>query len=300
MKKILLILVAAICFNAYGQLEYTFAKSTSTYTPLTGNTVVKSAWIGDFITKTPFQFEYFGKKYDSLNILPNSVSFTSYKADIISMGSDNYYFDGELYPVGSEISYNITGTAGDRIIKVQFKNLRSNTSDSTEEYTVNNQIWLYEKGGKFQFHFGPNVITDVNFDQFFFGFIDYDNSPYLAISGTATSPVLFHVLTAGTFKGIPTHPTDGTVYTFDPYVPSSNISTIDKPYSFANTQSGFSVYSINASTLTVTNVLGQIMETKKMDVGSTLNYNTSGLPLGMYLLTIISDNKTFTEKIIVQ
>ena len=85
---------------------------------------------------------------------------------------------------------------------------------------------MYETTNNFEFHFGPSDITDINFTEYYFGFRDSDGSPYLAISGSAASPSLIKVANAGTFKGISSQPTDGTIYAFAPYVPSSSLSGI--------------------------------------------------------------------------
>jgi hypothetical protein len=301
MKKILLVSFAVICLKSYGQqLEYNFSKSTSAYSELTSPIVVNTAWTQTFGAKLPFQFTYFGKAYDSLRITPNSVNFTTSQADFIAMGQEDYYFDGQLYPVGSEISYLITGNAPNRIIKAQFKNMRAVTTDTGYEYTVNNQIWLYETSNLIEFHFGPNINKDINITNYYFGFLDADNSPYYAISGTVASPTLVRVTNVSTFKGLSAHPSSGTVYTFTPYVPSTHFTDIFKPYSFSNTPESFTYRSAQSSSLSIIDLSGRQVMSVLLDANSEFKADYSLLSRGMYLLKINAENQIFTEKILVQ
>lgn len=300
MKKSLLILFALVQISVYGQLEYTFVKSTGTYTELVSPTVVPGAWTQTFKTKLPFSFTFFSKAFDSLKIIPNTISFTASKDDIISMGQEYYYDINNNKPSGSEVSYAIVGTTPNRIVKVQFKDLEVVPTDTAENYMVNGQIWLYETSNNIEFHFGPSDITDINFTEYYFGFRDSDGSPYLAISGSATSPSLVKVTNAGSFKGINSQPSDGTIYTFAPYVPSSNISNILKPYQFASTKDGFKILSTDKVEFKITNMLGVNLHSEIVDGSGIYSFNTSHLSAGMYVVEVVSNNQTFFEKIIVQ
>lgn len=300
MKKTLLILFALVQISVYGQLEYTFVKSTGTYTELVSPTVVPGAWTQTFKTKLPFSFTYFSKPFDSLKIIPNTISFTASKDDVISMGQEYYYDTLNMKPAESEISYLIAGTTPNRIVKVQFKNLKVVPYDTAEHYIVNGQIWLYETTNNIEFHFGPSDITDINFTDYYFGFRDSDGSPYLAISGTAANPSLVKVANAGTFKGISSQPANGTIYTFAPYIPSSNLSGILKPYQFATTKDGFKILSTSKVEFKITNMLGVNLQSEIVEGNEIFSFNTSHLSTGMYLVEVVSNDQTFFEKIIVQ
>lgn len=300
MKKSLLILFALVQISVYGQLEYTFVKSTGTYTELVSPTIVPTAWSQTFKTKLPFSFTYFSKPFDSLKIIPNTISFTASKDDVISMGQEYYYDTLDMKPAESEISYLIAGTTPNRIVKVQFKNLKVVPYDTAEHYIVNGQIWLYETTNNIEFHFGPSDITDINFTNYYFGFRDSDGSPYLAISGSAANPSLVKVVNAGTFNGISSQPADGTIYTFAPYVPSSSVNGIVKPYQFANTKDGFKILSTTQTELKIENLLGQTVGSEIISANEIFSYKTAQLSKGMYLLTVVSNDQTFFEKIIVQ
>lgn len=300
MKKSLLILFVFVQISVYAQLEYTFVKSTGTYTELVSPTVLPGAWTQTFKTKLPFTFTYFSKPFDSLKVIPNTISFTAAKDDIISMGQEYYYDINNAKPAASEVSYAIVGSSPNRIVKVQFKNLEVVTSDTAEDYTVNGQIWLYETLNKIEFHFGPSTITDVNFTEYYFGFRDADGSPYLAISGSAASPSLIKVANVATFKGISSQPSNGTIYTFEPYVAPSNLQSIIKPYQFANTKEGFKILSNEKVDLQICNLIGENVYNQSVESNEVFLFNSTQLSKGMYLVAIVSNNQTFFEKIIVQ
>lgn len=299
MKKLLLLFFIAVSFKAQSQLDYTFAKSTGTYTALSSPTVATTAWPQTFHIKIPFQFKFFTKSYDSLKITPNSISFTKHKADFISMGQEDYYYTGTLYPPGSEISYAITGSAPNRIIKVQFKDLRVATTDTADRYIVNNQIWIHETTNVIQMHVGPSNITDLSFETYYFTMLDYDNSPYLAISGSAASPTLVQVMNVSTFKGINTQPADGTIYTFTPYTPSTSIKTIAKPYTFNRISDGFSVNGLANSTITLYDITGKVIASGNSGENAVFHYSFNDLIAGVYLVSIQQGDQIFTEKVLV-
>jgi len=300
MKKSLLILLALVQISVYGQLEYTFVKSTGTYTELVSPTVLPGAWTQTFKTKLPFSFTYFSKSFDSLKVIPNTISFTAAKDDIISMGQEYYYDINNAKPAASEVAYAIVGVTPNRIVKVQFKNLEVVPTDIAESYTVNGQIWLYETSNKIEFHFGPSNITDLNFTEYYFGFRDSDGSPYLAISGSAAAPTLVKVANVATFKGISSQPSSGTIYTFAPYVAPSSLNGLIKPYQFANTKEGFKIVSNEKVEFQINNLIGENIHTQSVGGDEIFSFNTTHLSKGMYLVAIVSNNQTFFEKIIVQ
>ena len=180
------------------------------------------------------------------------------------------------------------------------RSLRSSiaNSDPSFDYILNNQIWLYETSNIIEFHFGNNSVTDPVYDEFFIGLIDFDNSPYYAIDGSATSPVLVRVQNSGTFDGIPAYPTNGLVYTLTPKV--SDIETILKPYTFS---SDFNKFSINTSTdfiVNITDINGKAIDTNRFQSDANGTYFLSDIAAGIYLVNIQIGNNQFVEKIIVR
>ncbi len=64
----------------------------------------------------------------------------------------------------SSISYKIIGNKEDRLLKVQWKNLRARSGKPGN--FVNLQIWVYQRSGVFEVHYGPSSATNQSgFDQ---------------------------------------------------------------------------------------------------------------------------------------
>jgi hypothetical protein len=297
MKKTLLIIFLTSMCTAYAQLGYTLSKSNSPFVNLSSGTNISvAAWNSSHNMALPFQFRYFGNLYNNLYITYDGFFFSDTGDDYLFYGTDNY-MPQNATPALSPISFETIGTAPNRILKVQWLNVREFTVDTaSHEYTLNNQMWLYENGYKIEYHFGNNTITDPNFTSFYIGIIDYDNSPYLAIDGSVDNPLLVRVLNAGTFDGISAYPGSGLVYTLTPETQVS-VQTPEKPYSFGVTEKGFLLLSESLVSITLTDVSGkQIAGFNPADKAGSV-YNTEGIAAGIYLVNFQIGNRIFSEKI---
>jgi hypothetical protein len=303
MKKIVLFTFFLACTSLFAQLEYTLTKSTATYTNLTSPTsLTTNAWAGEAVFRLPagMRFKFFGKPYDTVHVAASSGIFFSYNpsnTDLIFFGTETYYAQDNT-PSKSPVSYIVTGLAPERVIKIEFRNFYGILSDTSEDYIVNNQIWLYEANNLIEYHFGGSVITDVNSNEFYIGLIDYDNSPYLAIDGTAANPTLVRVTSVGSFDGIATHPLNGQVYTLTPKTVSVNRLT--KPYGFAQGDNSFRLNSEEPANIGVYDISGKLVETIEHVPGQMLRHQFSNISAGIYMVNIVINNVQFTEKILIQ
>jgi hypothetical protein len=283
------------------QTEYTLTHSTGTYTELTNPTTINKVWdFEDAMIKLPFKFKYFKKDFDTIYVTMQSAFFsrpgTNY--DNIFYGSFNYYPENDDASM-SPVSYAITGTTPNRILKVQFKNIKAEVIDVEEEFTANYQMWFYESSSKFEFHFGPIVNTDLNLNEHIMGFIDVDNSPYLAISGTASEPTLVRVTSAASFKGISTHPANGQIYTFNPETPSTSTQVINKPYTLTNNENGMIITSNSKIEIEVLDLNGKQVLNQNNDNLNSYIVNTNLLQSGLYIVRIKAEDVSFNEKLVV-
>ena len=160
-------------------------------------------------------------------------------------------------------------------------------------------MWFYETSNKFQFHFGPNVNTDLNLNEHIMGFIDVDNSPYLAISGTASEPTLVRVTSAASFKGISTHPSNGQIYTFNPEAPSTSTQTIIKPYTLTYNENGMLINSSLNIEIEILDLNGKLIAIQKNDNTNSYFVNTNLLQSGLYIVRIKAEDVSFNEKLVV-
>ncbi len=303
MKKLVLFLTCISCTGVFAQqLEYALTKSTSTYSELTSPTdITTKAWTDVHNLRLPpgFNFKYFGKRYDTVRISATSgIWFSRAGDDIAFFGTENYFPQNNNNAM-SPVSYIATGITPDRIVKIQFKNFRAQTSDPTDEYTVNNQIWLYETTNAIEFHFGPNTITDPNKTEFFIGIIDSDNSPYLAIDSTAAAPKLVRVINAGTFDGIPTHPVNGQVYTLTP-TPKASVNQLPKPYSFYQLENGFQLMGETPGSVGIYDLSGKLVEIISNEPGQLLKHEFKDMAPGIYTINFRINDVDFIEKIIIR
>lgn len=303
MKKNLTLLLALSIsiFSINAQFGYTISNSTTTYSNLVAPTITHGVWAQeDFRISLPFSFKYFDSSYKSINIAFQNMFFST-----ISTNKDNIFFiSQDLIPANedtlqSPISYQTSGISPNRIFKVEYKNVHAVVQDTSEKFVANYQVWFYETSNKFEFRFGPNEVTDPNLTEFIMGFIDFDNSPYLGVSGTAANPTLVRVLNSSTFKGIPSHPLSGQVYTFTPEGSSTSISNISKPYLFSTNNNGFHFNAAEKSVLKIYDLNGKLIDSIQCKEGENFNYQFANRPSGMYFVNINSGISTFSEKIII-
>lgn len=183
--KLKKLLFALFCLSAYilvGQ-SYNFSTTNTTYTSLTDSTSLNGTATWDdpsFVIPVGFDFEYFGEVLNTLYIsdiglgglladTPNDFGVISilqlYGADIIDRG---FNFNLGESPTGSlsSISYKLEGSAGNRILKIEWNNVGFFEdvfiNGSSNSNATNFQLWVFEINNSFEIHFGPNSITDLN------------------------------------------------------------------------------------------------------------------------------------------
>ncbi len=214
-----LILVCLMSFTSKNYvLHYTLTYSNSVYTVLDSETSINisdAAWNGKQVVDLPFTFSFFSHSFNKIYINFKGLSFTDSGTDCIIYGTYNYYPESES-PSMSPISYSITGNSPNMILKIEYKNIKARLIDSTKDYTINNQIWLYETSNKIEYHFGTNSISDSDMNELLVGMVNGDDNQYIALQDTAIAPILNEVLDPGSFNGIKPHPVNGQVYILTP------------------------------------------------------------------------------------
>lgn len=275
-------------------LFYKFNDTTIAYSNLVGSTVT-SAWTKE--VAVAFKFKFFGRSVDSVRIQPNYIYFTKNEDDNITLGQENYVAENNNTSL-SPISYLISGSTPNRIMKIEFKNIRVNTGDMSTEYIENNQIWLYEADNSIEFRFGTNSVTDLNYNTFFYTLLDFDNSPYLGVSGTVADPTFIRIINSGTFKGLSEHPTANTVYRFYPDVNNSSISNNNtiKPYTINYNENGVNIKTNELLNVELFDLSGKLISTFYVDNQSS-EIVTNNLPKGVYLIKLNNEKVIFTDKI---
>jgi hypothetical protein len=135
--------------------NYAFAKDSVAWQELNAQTILNtnnSAW--NFCYKIPigFSFEYLGRSFDSLRIETNGYLVfdedRNYALSVFSGFGDCVDQSGNHAVLG----YEVSGTAPNHILKIQFKNAGNSLSMSKH---LTYQVWLKENGAV-EMHVGPN------------------------------------------------------------------------------------------------------------------------------------------------
>lgn len=178
MKKMTLALslfagMTALSTNLHAQaagVPYNYSYTTVPYTYLDNNatTVLASDGWDDttVVLNLPagFDFKYQGVpvtqwRMDTYGgLYPNELDL-GLEAPFITGIQSDYVDNGN-----SKISLAVSGTAGSRIAKVEFRNV--GFYDGTATDTANFQIWLYEGSSKIEYHTGPSNVQAGFLDPF--------------------------------------------------------------------------------------------------------------------------------------
>ena len=167
MHRILLFFIG-IFFTLQAESQdfnYTFSKDSVAWQELNAQTILNtsnSAW--NFCYKIPigFSFNYLGRSFDSLKIETNG--YLVFDADRNYALTAFVGFDDCVDSLGnhSVLGYESSGSSGNRILKIQFKN----TGVSAQSFRhLTYQVWLRESG-TVEVHIGPNdfqpgiIVTD--------------------------------------------------------------------------------------------------------------------------------------------
>src|SRR5690554_3756910 len=157
MKKITLLAVfiaTSMTVSAQTQDFYLFSQSTGTYADLTNPTSVNNntIWQNDYfgLFTSPFSLSAFGQTYNDFSFVDSGfalgdvftgdfAAFTPTTADAMDR---TFSFSGASQ---SPISYEVSGTTGNRILKLEVKNAGLKEEEKislTSTLYLNFQVWF--------------------------------------------------------------------------------------------------------------------------------------------------------------
>lgn len=208
---------------------YSFVKSIAEYDTIVGGTDIKETNEDDmFEIDLGYTFTFCEKSFQKIYIAWDYQPTFTYKSEggVLNLTGYELSFCGTCWldfkwgplPGGgngnlTRLKYQTTGSPGDRITTIEWRDFTFQEAGLGEEYTINCEIKLYENGNRIVFHYGPNdVETDFNNTLDIFAIGIYAENPLngLFLSGdpadpsTASSPV----------KELNFWPKNGTLYTF--------------------------------------------------------------------------------------
>jgi len=322
-KKILILLLAtAWCVQKTSAQpnHYRFEVKTDTYTELSGDIPLSQLV---FASGDPVEIkEVHGETFNYFNepwlMDTTTIGILIFPNALVEVIKDSTFIicDGLLRQLDSidntsKISYKLDGASGNKILKVQWKNVRVRSGQPNN--FVNLQIWLHQSG-VIEYRYGPASASNAS------GYTQA-TGPSVGISYSAFSltPMFEKIWIYGTppnlmidsarnlnFPNIWGVPTNGTVYRFAP----KNLSV-----SSLNNNEGVSVYPNPANTAlnissrafgtpvkaTLIDMQGKVAAEYLLD-GQTKEHiiSTAALPNGIYEVMVQTKQQTITRKIEIQ
>jgi len=168
--QLLAVIVALMSPTVLHAQNYNLSVTNEPYVELTNATPVTMHWTDDENPTTPlmpaenFSFTLLSTTYT----ISDATQFRISKWGAIELWDDKSFtsIDGwftsntdSLQP-STQVSIQVDGAPGDRVIKTQFKNIGIKVLTPSEY--VNHQIWLYEKTGMIQLRYGPVALYDCD------------------------------------------------------------------------------------------------------------------------------------------
>jgi len=250
--------------------NYNFAQSTSTYTAISGGTVITgNTTYDDDANYSPvnlgFTFTYHGTTFTSIGVSDNGDAVLggtpsgSYPTNVLTTETNMMTpFRNDLYATGSgsnpnhQLRYQTTGSTGNHVFTLEWFNWGFYSSGLAE---LNFQIKLYEASSAVQFVYQP--VNPANSPGYFGGVL-------VGLTGASVSDFQdrngsnWTTTTAGSSPSSPDHvvfnsstyPPNGLTFTWTP--PSANVSYTWSPASSLSSSTGSVVTATPPATQTYT------------------------------------------------
>lgn len=219
-----LCIITLLLSKYHSQLNYSFSSTTGTYNYLTGatNALVSNTAdeeLSSAIT-LPFTFYYNCQPYTQIKVSSNGwLTF--------DMSVTSSYFTNNLDNTGNlivaplwddlactqNVVYTTTGTAPNRIFKIEWRDMEWNYSASGA--VISFQVWLYETTNRIEFWYRRES-TGVNSGSASIGLNGSGTPlPFLSLNGTGGSPTASSTTETDNLN---TKPANGQIYRWDPNV----------------------------------------------------------------------------------
>lgn len=200
----LLCFLAAFSGRAQNMFPYSFSKTTGTYQNLVGSTNLTAGFVWDDTTFTiplGFSFKWALDNRTLTSIVvdaggmvyaPDDVNsqfgfpiptkmIMAYQCDLVDRGTNT------SQQAMSPISYLTTGTAPNRICKIEYRNAGF-FSDTLGLDSTNFQIWLYEGSNIIEYRYGPQSVADIGTS------FDGENGPWINLVYESTLDIINQTL----------------------------------------------------------------------------------------------------------
>ncbi len=305
---LLMILLSVTCWhnvNAQTPNHYVFENKGGIYSELVNDTLVTPAnfgtadiWVLPLAGET---FNWFGKTYNindsNIRVVFSNNGFMRVEDDSTFIVIDALFAHSDSIDANTQLSYIIEGTSGNKIIKLQWKNLALRAGSSGNY--VNYQIWAYQKTGVFEAHYGPSSTSNASglptvgapYIGIFYSLQNFTKMfEKIWVIGSPANYTLDSTRNAN-FTTVTGVPPEGTIFRYTPRTtsitdtekvervpiypnPADSYITI-RPENTVNKKMNIYLYDIN----------GKLVKQDELAAGETqLILSTKELPGGMYKL----------------
>ena len=322
--KITLLITLFISVLGNAQSFYTFTKLTNTYTDLVNPISINNnkPWQKHNVNNTlywdytlPFNFKINGVNYKFITFDGANISlFSMSTSEVEIYGTGIHIADKSAANSTTSVStigYKIDGSAGNRIFKMQFKNVGSSVERnfySGNTYYLNLQIWLYEGSNIIEYRIGDHNLSTYNYPNdepytnFGFGGEPSSGAFVCMLYDDAQNPLLGEYIDSSQVTldnyGFVGYPVSGTVFRFTPAANASvHESLFDTVKVYPNPTTDFLLFDhlTQAKDYIIYNVNGKIV--KKGTISEEHNkINVYEIPAAVYLLQVDQSTFKFVKK----
>lgn len=318
LKNIVLPLFLFFNVFVYAQAGYEFQTENLPYQDLVGSTSLNKGQIWDdpaYAIPLGFNLDIGGLSYNKIyfpadglgGILSTFPAMEFGKTALIVPIAQDLIDLGETIGTSlSPISYLIDGTAGNRIVKIEWKNAGF-WDDTTVSDFIDFQVWIYEGTNVIEYRYGPNQVNNPSESY------EMEDGPVVAMAPLVDNDAQMFVQPALFLTGNPVNPTvtvlngndfplgslvgsipEGTVYRFIPKPLSTDDFAKDTFQIFPNPSSDYLNIktSIGEYEFVIYNSLGQKMDAALSDG----KLNISILANGFYFLKLSTHQGTTVKK----
>lgn len=202
---------------------YSLTKSTVAYDTISNGTELINTNADDiYVIDLGYTFTFCGTSFSKIYI--DSWTYEpTFTYDVSGGSTDLRGYElsvfGSLviepYGNGSGVFYQTTGSSGNHVTTIEWKNFDYSPPGDTETYIFDFEVKLYESGNKIAYIYGPNDVsvnfTSISWDQMIVGLYSTDQNNGLFLYGNPTSPT---TASAPGSNELTTWPDSGTKYLF--------------------------------------------------------------------------------------
>lgn len=329
MNKILMLSIVLVLNTTIFAQSYTFTFQNETYTDLESSVSLNNGMTWSYPNYTipiGFNFQFFNQNLNSfyivedfdVSILTSSNNLGNTMASVVPFGTnlmDRGWDINSSSPTEnslSPLSYQIEGTVGNRIFKMEWKNVGFSGEIWDYEHMAtdyaNFQLWCYESSNIIEIRFGES-----HFEHYDSSFYD-ESGPLIGLfpsinedgptqngfvlTGSPSNPSLLNTMSTIFLNGMPPN---GIVYRFTPDTAgiddyNDNLALtlspipVDGFFKVATFQEDLEIEKIS-----IFNLLGQFIQSEKSDFEKI---DVSTLLAGVYMVNVYTNRGVKSIKMI--